>query len=85
MVSEISGINWKGFSPGELQKHWVKHQGEFSFSSPSEYLNAAKELASQTVGNYRAAKISNIYIKVQESQVLIMNVKNREIRSFVSV
>jgi hypothetical protein len=82
--AQTADVRLKGFSKGKLAEHFEKHGAEFGNITQSQYLKLAKQFATKVGPEIRESKIGNIVVKYDEStkQVIISNIKDREIRTF---
>jgi RHS repeat-associated protein len=86
-VVTARGINYKGFSKGQLKTHYEKHvveKKEFGEITQSEYLNKAKEFAKEESESISEAVVGNFFVKYDATtrKTLISHLGDREIRTF---
>jgi hypothetical protein len=77
-------INYKGFSKGQLAKHFEKHGAEFGNVTQNVYLKLAKEFVQETGPGIQEKLVGNFFVKYDKvtQRTLITNIKDKEIRTF---
>lgn len=79
-----ASVQWKGFSKGKLTEHFEKHGREFGKVSQPEYLQKAKDFATEAGATLRERKVGNFIVKHDPAtgRVMIGHAGRREIRTF---
>lgn len=77
------GVAWKGFSKGKLKTHFEGHGGEFAGLTQPQYLNAAKDFATE-IGSFKVQQVGDFLVKYDPvtRRTLVARIADREIRTF---
>ncbi len=82
---DAASTKWKGFRDGELSEHYDKHGQEFGEINKHQYLNKAKEFASEISDSFRETVVGNFVIKYDpdSGRMFIGHIGKRQIRTFL--